>query len=502
MDLEEKGMKKEEKATTKKIKWKALVLSFLILLLILILPPFAGLPVAGQRALAVLAFAVMLWVTEAVTYPVSAAFIITLLTFLIGLSPTLNGTGGIIGTKTALEWSLSGFSSAAVALVAGALFLSAAMQETGLDKRIALLVLSKVGSTVKGILFGVIIVGILLALFIPSPTARVGAMIPIILGMISAFGLHKESRLSALLILATAHTATIWSIGIKTATPQNMVGLNFIEKAFPYQVSWMKWFLAAAPWSLIMSVILYFVLMLLMRPETKAISSGKDVVKKQLAELGKMSGAQIRLLIIAFGALILWATEDSLHSFDSTTIVLLVVALMIAPGVGVLTWAKVEKLIPWGTVILFAAGISLGTVLLKTNGATWLAKIFFNKFGLSSLSIFLIVAILAAFTILIHIGFASATSLASTLIPVVIAFVQGMEDPGTIHGMGIVLITQFAIGFGFILPVNAPQNMLAYGTGTFETKDFIKTGIILTVIGYGLFILFSLTYWKWVELLP
>ncbi|MDP4084618.1 MAG: DASS family sodium-coupled anion symporter [Bacillota bacterium] len=492
-------MKKEEKP--KKTKWTAIVLSFLVLIVILVLPPFAGLPIAGQRALAVLAFAVMLWVTEAVTYPVSAAFIIVLLTFLIGLSPTMKGGSDLIGTKTALEWSLSGFSSGAVALVAGALFLSAAMQETGLDKRIALLVLSKVGSSVKGILFGVIVVGILLAMFIPSPTARVGAMIPIILGMVSAFGLQKESKLSALLLLATAHTATIWSIGIKTATPQNMVGLNFIEKAFPYHVSWVKWFLAAAPWSAIMTIVLYFVLMVFMRPDEKGIKSGKEVVKKQLKELGSMTGSQIRLLIIAFAALVLWATEDILHSFDSTTIVLLVVAIMLAPGIGVLKWSKVEKLIPWGTVILFAAGISLGTVLLKTNGATWLAKVFFDKFGLANLSIVLLVIILTAFTILIHLGFASATSLASTLIPVVIAFVKGMENPGTIHGMGIVLITQFAIGFGFILPVNAPQNMLAYGTGTFESKDFIKTGIVLTLIGYALFVLFSFTYWKWIELL-
>lgn len=495
-------MKKEEKPKPKKVKWKALVLSFLMLIILLLLPPFAGLPIAGQRALAILAFAVMLWVTEAVTYPVSAAFIITLLTFLIGLSPQLNGASQLIGTKTALEWSLSGFSSGAVALVAGALFLSAAMQETGLDKRIALIVLSKVGSSVKGILFGVILVGIFLAMFIPSPTARVGAMIPIILGMVSAFGLQKESKLSALLLLATAHTATIWSIGIKTATPQNMVGLNFIEKAFPYDVSWVKWFLAAAPWSAIMTIVLYFVLLLLMRPDSKSIKSGKEVVKKQLEELGAMPGAQIRLLIIAFVALVLWATEGFLHPFDSTTIVLLILAIMLAPGIGVLTWSKVEKLIPWGTVILFAAGISLGTVLLKTKGATWLAQIFFDKLGLNHLSILYLVIILTAFTILIHLGFASATSLASTLIPVVIAFVKGMENPGTLHGMGIVLITQFAIGFGFILPVNAPQNMLAYGTGTFETKDFIKTGIILTVFGYALFVLFSFTYWKWVQLLP
>lgn len=493
-------MDQPKETSSKKIKWKALVFSFLVLLIIIFLPPFAGLPVAGQRALAVLAFAVLLWMTEAVTYPVSAALILALLTITQGLSPALTSTGDI-GTKTALEWSLSGFSSGAVALVAGALFLSAAMQETGLDKRIALVVLSKVGSSLKGILLGVILVGILLALFIPSPTARVGAIIPIILGIVSAFGKPKNSKLSQLLILATANTATIWSIGIKTATPQNMVGLNFIEKAFPYDVSWLKWFLAAAPWSFLMSIVLYFALLVMVKQEKEDVSSGKEVIKKQLKELGTMPGAQIRLLIISFASLILWATEGSWHPFDSTTIILLVVAFMLTPGIGVLTWGKVEKLIPWGTIILFAAGISLGTVLLKTNAATWLSKIFFQAFGLSQLSALFIVMILSAFAIIVHIGFASATSLASTLIPIVIAFVGGLPNPGEIQGMGIVLITQFAIGFGFILPVNAPQNMLAYATGTFETKMFIKIGMVLTVIGYALFVLFTFTYWKWLELL-
>jgi solute carrier family 13 (sodium-dependent dicarboxylate transporter), member 2/3/5 len=495
-------LKKQSEKTKPKIKWKSLLLSIIVLVVILILPLPEGLPLAGKRALAVLAFAILLWVTEAVTYPVSAAFIIALLTILLGISPTLDGSEGILGTKLSLEWALSGFSSAAVALVAGALFLSAAMKETGLDRRLALIVLSKVGSTIKGILLGVILVGILLALLIPSPTARVGAMIPIILGMMTAFQLPKNSRLAALLILATAHTATIWSIGIKTATAQNMVGLNFIEKSFPHNVSWLQWFLAAAPWSLLMSIILYSILLLFIKPDSKSITSGKEVVRKQLKEIGPITGAQIRLLILSFLALILWATEDSMHPFDSTTIILIVVAFMLAPGIGVLSWANVEKLIPWGTIILFAAGISLGTVLLETNAATWLAKSFFETFGLEKLPILFIVAILTAFTIIIHIGFASATSLASTLVPVVIAFVQGIEVPGKIEGMGIVLITQFAVGFGFILPVNAPQNMLAYGTGTFETKDFVKTGIVLTIIGYGLFIVFSLTYWRWVELLP
>jgi di/tricarboxylate transporter len=87
-------MKKQTKQTNPKIKWKSLLLSIIILVVIILLPLPEGLPIAGKRALAVLAFAILLWVTEAVTYPVSAAFIITLLTILLGLSPSLDGSGG------------------------------------------------------------------------------------------------------------------------------------------------------------------------------------------------------------------------------------------------------------------------------------------------------------------------------------------------------------------------------------------------------------------------
>ena len=60
---------------------------------------------------------------------------------------------------------------------------------------------------------------------------------------------------------------------------------------------------------------------------------------------------------------------------------------------------------------------------------------------------------------------------------------------------------QFVISFGFLLPISAPQNMLAYGTNTFTSNELLKSGIPITIIGYGLIVLFSATYWQWVNLL-
>lgn len=59
------------------------------------------------------------------------------------------------------------------------------------------------------------------------------------------------------------------------------------------------------------------------------------------------------------------------------------------------------------------------------------------------------------------------------------------------------MLLQFVVSFGFILPVNAPQNMIAYGTDTFEARDFIRTGLAVTLVGAALLVVFALTYWPW-----
>ncbi len=83
--------------------------------------------------------------------------------------------------------------------------------------------------------------------------------------------------------------------------------------------------------------------------------------------------------------------------------------------------------------------------------------------------------LLSLFLIVIHLGFASATALASTMIPIVIAVLQSVATPG-INVVGMTLLLQFVVSFGFILVVNAPQNMVAYGTDTFLNIRYIAGG--------------------------
>lgn len=486
-------------ATRRPLRVVWFALAFIILGVILALPLEGdALGWQGQVALALLGFAVVMWVTEAVSYQASAAILIVLIAILIGFSQDPE-TSQAVGTSEALRQAMSGFSSPGVSLVAAALFLAAAMQATGLHKRIALIVLKLVGDKTSNVVIGAILISVVLAFFVPSATARGGAIVPILLGMVAAFGMKVNSNLSALLIVTAAQSISIWNVGVKTAAAQNLVAIGFIEESTGQTVSWGNWFLYAAPWSVLMSVALFFIMRATIHPEVETISGGRAMVTRQLEELGPLQGRELRLMVVSLILLALWATEGILHPIDSSTVTLAAIAFLLLPRVGVFSWREAEPRVNWGTLVVFAVGISLGSLLLKTGAAEWLSDTIFGSIGLDQMPLLAAIALVSLFNIVIHLGFASATALASALIPVFIALGSALPTPDD-AGIGFVIIQQFVISFGFILPISAPQNMLAYGTGAFTSKQFIKTGIPLVVVGYLLIVLLSATYWRWIGL--
>jgi sodium-dependent dicarboxylate transporter 2/3/5 len=470
------------------------------LVIVLMLPTPQGLPYAGQVMLAMLLFSVILWMTEAVDYAISAVLITALMAFLLGLSPNVAKPQEMLGTGAALGLALGGFANTALALVAAATFLSAGMTITGLDKRIALFVLSKVGAKTNRVVIGAIAVGIVLSFLVPSTTARVACLVPIIMGIILAFGVDRHSRFAGLLMITTAQAASIWNVGIKTAAAQNMVAIGFIEKTLKATITYPEWLIAAAPWSILMSIALYFVMTRMMRPEMEEVPGGTESIRNALAGLGPVKPAEWRLLAISATLLLLWSTEKLLHPFDTSSTTIAAIALMFMPGVGVMGWKEAQSKVPWGTIALFGVGISLGTALLQTKAAAWLANVIVQNLGIADASAFTILALMSLFLIVVHLGFASATALASAMIPIVIAVLQAVQTPG-LNIVGMTMILQFVVSFGFILPVNAPQNMVAYGTGTFTAREFVRTGLVLTVVGYALVLLLGATWWPWLGLL-
>ena len=319
---------------------------------------------------------------------------------------------------------------------------------------------------------------------------------PIMIGFIHAFGVERRSRFAALLVITAAQTVSVWNIGIKTAAAQNMVAIGFLEKQFGTGITWTEWFVAGAPFSALLSVAVYFIMTRMLRPEVEAIRGGMAGIREQLAALGPMTGAQWKLLALVLLLLGFWSTEGVLHAFDTSSTTIAAVALMLMPGVGVMDWKTSQKGFPWGTVVLFAVGISVGTALLKTQAAAWLANLIVSHLGLQQASAFAILMLLSVFLIVIHLGFASATALASTMIPIILSVLAAVQTPG-LNVVGMTILLQFVVSIGFILPVNSPQAMIAYGTDTFAAKDFVRTGVVITAAALALLVVFALTYWPW-----
>ncbi|HEX7928568.1 MAG TPA: SLC13 family permease, partial [bacterium] len=286
------------------------------------------------------------------------------------------------------------------------------------------------------------------------------------------------------------------NVGVKTAAAQNMVAIGFIEKMLGTSVTWLDWLIAAAPWSIFMTIALYFIMTRMLPPETEEIAGGQEAIRGELAKLGPTTAAEYKLMAISVSLLFLWATEKVLHPFDTSTTTLAAIALMFLPGIGIMDWKAAQAKIPWGTILLFGVGISLGTALLQTKAATWLSTLLVSGLGLQQASTLFILLALTVFLVLIHLGFASATALASAMIPIVITVLQQVKTPG-INIVGMTLLLQFVVSFGFILPVNAPQNMVAYGTDTFTSRDFVRTGLVITVVAVALLVVMALTYWRW-----
>jgi solute carrier family 13 (sodium-dependent dicarboxylate transporter), member 2/3/5 len=319
-----------------------------------------------------------------------------------------------------------------------------------------------------------------------------------VLGIIGAFGIARDSRLAALLMIGSAQVCSVMNVGVLTAAAQNATMLGFTQRLLGSSITWFDWLVAALPFWLIMAPAVAFILWRFHRPEVDRIEGGSAAIQADLSKLGPMTGPEWRTLLVGAGLLLTWATEGKLHGLDTASSTILAIALLLLPGIGVMSWKQAQASVPWGTLLLFGVGVALGTVLVTTGGAPWLANLIVAAFGLKSATPFVIVAVMAAFLILVHLGFASATALSAAFIPIVISVLQEVSRAGVqVNVLGVTMILQFAVSFGFMLVVNAPQNLVAFGTGTFRARDFTRSGVVITLVGYGVILLLAATWWDW-----
>lgn len=130
--------------------------------------PLSRLSTTGQYALATMAFAAILWVTEAIPLPVTALSIPLLLTA-FGVFPTMAG-------------ALAAFADPIIFLLLSGFVLAEALQKYDVDRRIAYRLVEAVGTSPRRLVLAVMISTALLSMAI-SNSATTAMMVPVALGI-------------------------------------------------------------------------------------------------------------------------------------------------------------------------------------------------------------------------------------------------------------------------------------------------------------------------------
>ncbi len=431
-----------------------------------------GLDPKVQHAIAVSLFMIVSWMTHALDHALAG---------LIGCFAAW--ALGVVKFETAF----SGFSNTTPWFLFGAILFGMMAAKTGLARRIAYLVMLRVGNTYSRILLGLIVSDFLLTFIAPSGIARVVIMATIALGLIEAFGTGTKSNVAAGMFIILTYTAGLFDKMV-IAGAASITARGLIESVGHVEVLWSRWLLAYLPCTAITILICWRLTLKMFPPEKPALPGGAAFLRDEIRRMGPWTHMEKRAGLLMFLAITLWMT-DFWHHISPAMVGLGVGLLAVLPGIGVLEIDDLKKMnhLP---VFFVATAISMGNVLLSTkaldiltNAMTgWLAPLATNPFRSS------LVLYWAAFGY--HIFLGDEVSMLSTSIPVLMKFAHahGLDPLST--GM----IWTFAAG-GKVFVYQSAVMVVGYSYGCFSARDFFRVGVWLTIVQWLLLLLLVPLYW-------
>jgi divalent anion:Na+ symporter, DASS family len=356
-------------------KWTGICLAVLVGVSILALPTPAGLSSPAQSVLAVAAFTIMLWLFQVMNNGVASILMMGLMVF-IGARPQL---------------VLSGFASPSFWILVCVLYYGCAMHRTGLAQRLSYYILSLFPGTYRGILAAFFLIGLVLALGIPSMTVRTAIMVPIAWALVQSLEIAPRSRGSALIVLTSIEMAVLPGCALLYGSLFGpVVDSVFQAKQFP--LSWLGYAKVMTIPTLILCVLILAVNPLIMRPE-KRLAPSPSFAKEKLKALGSMQRAELITIAIVVLSIAYWAT-DRIHHLPSFLIGMFGLAIFALAGI--IRDEDIGGGVSW-TLLLFIGGVfGLANMIQEYKVTDWLAAIFLpiaEKLAFSSIALLLVMAL-------------------------------------------------------------------------------------------------------------
>ncbi|MAW49925.1 MAG: anion transporter [Flavobacteriaceae bacterium] len=443
----------------------------------------------GKYVLGTASWMAIWWVLEVVDIAVTSLLPIVIF--------PLTGTLSISETTSQYGHNL-------VFLYLAGFIIAIAIERWGLHKRIALNIISFMGTKINFIILGFMISTSFLSMFI-SNTATTVMMLPIALAIITQLdnksnkSRNNNQNFSKSLLLSIAYSASIGGIATLFGTPPNMVLRGVVESNFGYTITFMDWFIIGFPISITLLFLCWiYITKISNNYFMDEFPLGKDQIIKLKSELGRISAEEKRVGVIFFLTALCWITRSQIEKFlpgiDDTIIgiifgILLFVIPVKSNKRSLLIWKEAVKL-PWGVIILFGGGMALAKGFVDSGLSIWFGNNLTSLNGLPM--ILLILSIVTSVNFLTEMTSNLATT--AMLLPVLAAI--GLEM--NIDPLILMISATMAASCAFMLPVATPPNAIVFGAGYLRIPDMIKKGFWLNIISI---ILISIMVYYFVPIL-
>ncbi len=450
--------------------------------IMLTMPAPQGLPVEGWQVLAVAAWMVIWWMTDAA--PLAVTSLVPLVVFpLLGL-----GTLEDIGFNYANE---------AIFLTLGGFLIGLGLEKWNLHLRLSLMLIGRIGTESHRVIGGFMLATALISMWITN-TAAALIMLPIAISVSRILleergGTEKEKRnFGIALMLGLAYSASIGGMMTLVGTTTNAVFKGFMEKTFDLRIGFLDWMIIGVPIGLAVLAAAWVLLCYVLFPCDRNHHAGVHAeVQKRLGALGRLAHGEELVLVIFLITVALWVSKDFLHSLmpllnlnDASIAMLGAILLFVTPVDWhekrmLLEW-KDTKEMPWGVLLLLGGGLALASMINDHGVADWIGA---GLRDLGNISPFWLLVICTG-AVMILTELMSNMATLTTLLPVVTGVAVGFGlDP-----LFLAVPAAFAASCAFMLPVSTPPNAIVFGTHMMTVPQMARAGIWLNLVALAILV--------------
>src|SRR5699024_3486580 len=421
------------------------------------------------------------WMTEAVPIPVTSLLPLVLFPVTEGLE--MGDTASAYGDEN-------------IFLFMGGFMIALAMEKWDLHRRIALTIISVIGTNMNMIILGFMVATGFLSMWI-SNTATAMMMVPIGLAIIYqvADALKDEPGIDTSegnftfgksLMLAIAYSASVGGIATIIGTPPNTILKGTIETMYGIDLSFAGWMAFGVPLAWVFIFIIWFYLTRIQFPQkVKELPGGREIVTREREKIGKASPEEKIVFVVFVLAALAWITRSFLivkvlpGVSDGVIAIFFAIVLFIIPSIRfkddrLLDWNTAVKL-PWGILLLFGGGLAIAAGFVDSGLSEWIGEQLVGLKGLNLLLVIFIVALLVIFLTEIT----SNTATASMMYPIMASLAVAL----CFHAYALRIAAGVAASCAFMLPVATPRNAVVFGSGYLRIPDMATAGFALNIIG-------------------